>query len=54
MIADGEPIPDPDVVGRAVGEPGAFLVGIQADLDKLAISNRTVRLSVAIRGARSR
>lgn len=48
MIADGEPIPDPDAVGRTAVEPGAFLVGIQIDLDKLAISNKTVRLSVTI------
>jgi predicted RNase H-like HicB family nuclease len=48
MIADGEPVPDPDASGRSVVEPGALLVGIQVDLDKLAISNKTVRLSVTI------
>ena len=48
MISDGEPIPDPAANGPAAVEPGAFLVGIQVDLDKLAISNRTVRLSVTI------
>ena len=48
MIADGEPVPDPDAGGRAAVEPGALLVGIQVDLDKLAISNKTVRLSVTI------
>ena len=48
MIADGEPIPDPAATGPAAVEPGAFLVGIQVDLDKLAISNKTVRLSVTI------
>ncbi len=48
MIADGEPIPDPASTVPAAVEPGAFLVGIQVDLDKLAISNKTVRLSVTI------
>ena len=48
MIADGEPIPDPAATVPAAVEPGAFLVGIQVDLDKLAISNKTVRLSVTI------
>ena len=48
MIADGEPIPDPAATVPAAVEPGTFLVGIQVDLDKLAISNKTVRLSVTI------
>ena len=48
MIADGEPIPDPVAIVPAAVEPGAFLVGIQVDLDKLAISNKTIRLSVTI------
>ena len=48
MIADGEPIPDPAATVPAAVEPGAFLVGIQVDLEKLAISNKTVRLSVTI------
>ena len=29
-------------------ETGAFLLGIQIDLDKLEVSNKTVRLSVTI------
>ena len=48
MLADGEPIPEPlDMIVRAV-EPGAFLVGIRIDLDKLAVANKAVRLSVTI------
>ena len=47
MIADGEPIPEPPRMLHAV-EPGAFLVGIHVDLEKLQISNKTVRLSVTI------
>ena len=49
MIADGEAIPDPmhTRIGFAV-EPGAFLVGIHVDLEKLETSNKTVRLSVTI------
>ena len=49
MIADGEAIPDP-MHARAefAVEPGAFLVGIHVDLEKLETSNRTVRLSVTI------
>ena len=29
-------------------EPGAFLLGVQIDLDKLEVSNKTVRMSVTI------
>ena len=47
MIADGEPIPEPPRMLHDV-EPGAFLVGIHVDLEKLEISNKTVRLSVTI------
>jgi predicted RNase H-like HicB family nuclease len=48
MIADGEPIPAPVPRGVTAVEPGAFLVGVQIDLDQLEISNKTVRLSVTI------
>ena len=48
MLADGETIPQPDSDAPVAVAADEILTAVHVDLDKLAVSNKTVRLNVTI------